>query len=362
MSAASRCSRSSPSTWPTSLPWLHEFSNGGFLSVDVFFVLSGMLITEILVADFERYGAVSLKSFYRRRARRLLPALTVFLAVTVVYYQLVHHQGHRILKGLASVVSYVTVGHFIGPFPPGVSQAWTLVVEWEFYFIWPVVLVAAAAAQLLAAHDRLPDRGGNARRRAAARACCSSTTAATTSSATTSPRCGSRTCWPAVRSACWAPGRRRRTCCASVGLAFIVVATFQATYVAELDLLVWPAARSRRRPRSSCSRGSTPGGSTGCCPGRRSSGSAPCRTPFIYGASSRSASSIGTCCRGRPAVRAVLATVVSFGLAWASYRFVEERFRVRSRRAPATHLTVRPRRTPRPAGRSTTGGRRSAGR
>jgi peptidoglycan/LPS O-acetylase OafA/YrhL len=122
-------------------PWFWHIGRGGFLSVDVFFVLSGMLITEILVADYERNGAVSLKSFYERRARRLLPALLFFMAATVVWYQLVHGTGHKIIRGIESVASYVTVGRFVGPFPPGVSQMWTLVVEWEFYFIWPILLV-----------------------------------------------------------------------------------------------------------------------------------------------------------------------------------------------------------------------------
>jgi peptidoglycan/LPS O-acetylase OafA/YrhL len=122
-------------------PWFTHVARGGILWVDVFFVLSGMLITEILVADFERNGVAELRSFYRRRALRLLPALVFFTLATLAYYQVVHGTGHSILRGMGSVVSYVTTGHFLGPWPPGVSQAWTVVVEWVFYLIWPPVLV-----------------------------------------------------------------------------------------------------------------------------------------------------------------------------------------------------------------------------
>jgi peptidoglycan/LPS O-acetylase OafA/YrhL len=123
------------------MPSLHKLFQGGFLSVDVFFVLSGMLITEILINDHQRRGRANLRSFYRRRVRRLLPCLVTFVVTTVLYYTVVHHAGHRTLKGYWAVVVYVTSGHVIAPFPPGVSQVWTLVVEWEFYFIWPLLLV-----------------------------------------------------------------------------------------------------------------------------------------------------------------------------------------------------------------------------
>ncbi|MBV9486229.1 MAG: acyltransferase [Frankiaceae bacterium] len=124
--------------WP-----IWHVAKGGFLSVDIFFVLSGMLITEILLNDFERYGAVNLGSFYQRRARRLLPALVAFVVVSVLWYQVVHGTGGQILRGVASVITYVASGQFATSVhnPPGVGQMWTLVVEWIFYFTWPLVLV-----------------------------------------------------------------------------------------------------------------------------------------------------------------------------------------------------------------------------
>jgi len=117
----------------------HVF-RGGFLGVDIFFVLSGMLITELLVADYVATGTVSLTSFYRRRAQRLLPALIAFVVLVTIYYALAHSRGGATLRAFGSVASYVTTGHLTGSFGAGISQVWTLVVEWEFYLIWPLAL------------------------------------------------------------------------------------------------------------------------------------------------------------------------------------------------------------------------------
>ncbi|HEX3707229.1 MAG TPA: acyltransferase [Mycobacteriales bacterium] len=122
-------------------PLVHV-GRGGFLSVDLFFVLSGLLITEILVADAERFGRVDLWSFYRRRARRLFPALFSFIGLTLIYYQLVHGTGHTQARGLKHVLTYTLYGQPHGDpgFPFGLSQVWTLVVEWEFYIAWSLAL------------------------------------------------------------------------------------------------------------------------------------------------------------------------------------------------------------------------------
>ncbi|HEX3897589.1 MAG TPA: acyltransferase [Mycobacteriales bacterium] len=125
------------------VPWLSHVGRGGFLSVDLFFVLSGMLITDILVADVERRGRIDLWGFYRRRARRLLPALFTFILLAVVYYQLAHGTGHLQLRGLKHVLTYTLYGlpHGNPQFPPGLGQVWTLVVEWEFYIAWSIALM-----------------------------------------------------------------------------------------------------------------------------------------------------------------------------------------------------------------------------
>jgi peptidoglycan/LPS O-acetylase OafA/YrhL len=114
---------------------------GGFLGVDVFFVLSGMLITSLLVAEWEATGSVSLSGFYDRRVRRLIPALVVLIAADVAYRQVVDGHGVHVLRQLWSVVTYSTVGHAATPPPTGLSHLWTLVIEWEFYLVWPLVLL-----------------------------------------------------------------------------------------------------------------------------------------------------------------------------------------------------------------------------
>lgn len=124
-------------------PWLRHIGRGGFLSVDLFFVLSGMLITDILVADTERYGRVSLLNFYDRRARRLIPALFAFIALTVAWYAVAHDTGRAQAHGLVRVLTYTLYGKPDVPaFPFGLSQVWTLVVEWEFYIAWSIALFA----------------------------------------------------------------------------------------------------------------------------------------------------------------------------------------------------------------------------
>ena len=125
------------------VPWLTHVGRGGFLSVDLFFVLSGMLITDILVADSEKFGRVDLISFYRRRARRLLPALFTFIALAVAWYQIAHGTGKAQAHGLVRVLTYTLYGKPDVPaFPFGLSQVWTLVVEWEFYLAWSIALFA----------------------------------------------------------------------------------------------------------------------------------------------------------------------------------------------------------------------------
>ncbi len=118
---------------------------GGFLGVDVFFVLSGFLITALLCQEFDRFGRVSLRRFYVRRLLRLTPALVVMVAV-VVPVLLVWQPGQLRSDSLAAApwtLGYATnylamvVDRGLGVF----GHTWSLAIEEQFYVLWPPVLV-----------------------------------------------------------------------------------------------------------------------------------------------------------------------------------------------------------------------------
>jgi peptidoglycan/LPS O-acetylase OafA/YrhL len=128
------------------LPWIQ----GGFLGVDVFFVLSGYLITDLLAAKFSRDGNIGLPGFYQRRARRLLPALALMLlTVTAAVSVLEPGQRGGLRPALLGAISYTSnwwqalahVSYFsrYGP-PPAFEHLWSLAVEEQFYLIWPLLL------------------------------------------------------------------------------------------------------------------------------------------------------------------------------------------------------------------------------
>ena len=130
--------------------------SGGFLGVDIFFVLSGFLITDLLVTRYDETGRLSLADFWARRARRLLPALAVMLvaitaAATIIepgreaslrpallaaatyasnWYQILHR------------VSYFAASGQFGNFgaPPPLDHLWSLAIEEQFYLVWPLIL------------------------------------------------------------------------------------------------------------------------------------------------------------------------------------------------------------------------------
>ena len=125
---------------------------GGFLGVDIFFVLSGYLITDLLVAQHVRLGRLDLRGFWVRRARRLLPALAVILvAVTAAVAVIEPDQMSALRPMLAAAVSYSSnwyqafhhVSYFasFGP-PPPLQHLWSLAIEEQFYLAWPLLLLA----------------------------------------------------------------------------------------------------------------------------------------------------------------------------------------------------------------------------
>jgi peptidoglycan/LPS O-acetylase OafA/YrhL len=126
------------------LPGPFKF-RGGFLGVDVFFVLSGYLITTLLYREFEQRDEIRLGGFYARRALRLIPALFVMLAVgAVVVYYLGGNPGtgsRSYLQSALLTLSYVA-NWFQAQDGLGVlSHTWSLAIEEQYYVIWPAVLI-----------------------------------------------------------------------------------------------------------------------------------------------------------------------------------------------------------------------------
>jgi peptidoglycan/LPS O-acetylase OafA/YrhL len=122
---------------------------GGFLGVDLFFVLSGFLITGLLLEERTRHGGIRFRTFYLRRALRLLPALLVVLAGTVAYVATTDRPLGPHLRGVAGAVAYVwnwltAFGADVGDF--GLGHLWSLSIEEQFYLVWPMALGLALAA------------------------------------------------------------------------------------------------------------------------------------------------------------------------------------------------------------------------
>lgn len=129
--------------------WPSDLFNGGFEGVDLFFVLSGFLITSLLLEEHMRVGRISLRSFYRRRALRLFPALYLMLAVALFASRTIHpvassYSVGEELGAVGATVAYVY--NWIYPFVPhftgwGFDQVWSLGVEEQFYLFWPLLLI-----------------------------------------------------------------------------------------------------------------------------------------------------------------------------------------------------------------------------
>jgi peptidoglycan/LPS O-acetylase OafA/YrhL len=128
-----------------------SWASGGFLGVDAFFVLSGYLITSLLVTEFGSRGTIALSAFYARRARRLLPALFLVLAFVLVFGAIAAtaDQLDNLRADVASGLGYVAnwrllfsgqsyFDQFGAPSP--LRHLWSLGIEEQWYFIWPAVL------------------------------------------------------------------------------------------------------------------------------------------------------------------------------------------------------------------------------
>jgi peptidoglycan/LPS O-acetylase OafA/YrhL len=126
------------------------WAQGGLLGVGVFFTLSGYLITDLLLGQRDAVGHLRLGNFWLRRARRLLPALFLMLAVVVAWVTLLDRSQLPALRGdVVAAALYVSnwwnifrhASYFsnFGP-PPPLDHLWSLAVEEQFYLMWPFLL------------------------------------------------------------------------------------------------------------------------------------------------------------------------------------------------------------------------------
>jgi peptidoglycan/LPS O-acetylase OafA/YrhL len=123
---------------------------GGYLGVDIFFVMSGYLITSLLILEHQRDGRISLTGFWARRVRRLLPALAAMITGVAVYYAVFAGELELIgLRGdLLSALFYAANWRFISSGQSYFEQyvavspvrhTWSLAIEEQFYVVWPLV-------------------------------------------------------------------------------------------------------------------------------------------------------------------------------------------------------------------------------
>jgi peptidoglycan/LPS O-acetylase OafA/YrhL len=129
-----------------------SWARGGFLGVDIFFVLSGYLITSLLLAEWRRWGSIDLRGFWLRRARRLLPALFLVLVGVALYAALLASPAElaSIRKDSLATIAYVANWRFVlanqsyfdqYAEPSPLRHMWSLGIEEQFYLIFPLLLV-----------------------------------------------------------------------------------------------------------------------------------------------------------------------------------------------------------------------------
>lgn len=132
-----------------------KFLSGGFIGVDIFYVISGYLITGLLLRELGQTGSISLANFYSRRIRRLLPSTFLVLMTTAIVSFGVMPASARSNLGRNIVAAALYVSNYVfawwqndyqnlGATPSPIIHFWSLAVEEQFYLLWPVLILLAA--------------------------------------------------------------------------------------------------------------------------------------------------------------------------------------------------------------------------
>ncbi len=121
------------------------FARGGFIGVDLFFVLSGFLITALLIKEYDKKGRIGLKRFYLRRALRLAPALLLLLLVLFVLTVILFNAyaiRYNAIDSLIALFYATNWARAFGIHPPNLlAHTWSLSIEEQFYILWPIMLI-----------------------------------------------------------------------------------------------------------------------------------------------------------------------------------------------------------------------------
>lgn len=128
------------------------YVSGGYIGVDVFFVISGYVITQLLIREIDERGQISLKDFYSRRVRRLIPALSIVLLFTLVASVFVLSPGLEQEKLVSAAfasfffianIRYIAEGGYFFLQSDPLRHLWSLGVEEQFYLVYPILMILA---------------------------------------------------------------------------------------------------------------------------------------------------------------------------------------------------------------------------